>query len=228
MFARDFKNTADNVGEALVNPASLAKDLSGIFTSGGVSPDFFSKFPLLAFLDNSTNHWKSRLSKMKGWTPNERIAWYINAINEAAEPYDAVQYSQMFGLHAEHIDDTKSVDFDLALAYNKVVTQTFFPSGTERITSWQFDKYYVLLDLSKTNKANSKYAKFQLTDNNTDIVFTTTSIQDVKNNDTDNTDEKPSIKIDSKKTIANIGWTLLFLLPAAITVFWDKLKKAFR
>jgi len=121
--------------------------MQAIFSKNGVSPDFFATFSFLDFLDNSTDQWKSRYANMKGWTANQRIAWYINKINtNNPDKQDAIQYSQLYGTHHNQIDDTTKVSYELANLFNQLVTAHWFVNDNGTLP---IDKTYIECDLTK-------------------------------------------------------------------------------
>lgn len=103
------------------------------------------------FLDNSTNKWKSRLARLKDKTALDRLMYYYQLIIQYKSIDDAIQYSQMFGRVAEHIPDTKQLNFYDARDYNELILSTFpqsnFPNG---VGVWSFPYKDLLIDLTQT------------------------------------------------------------------------------
>lgn len=130
---------------------SNVKTAFQLFSAAGVSPSFFSTFSFLKFLDNSEHQWKSRLATMKSWDANKRIAWYIDRLtNGGGDEQDAIQYSEMFGTRHEQIDDTASVDFNLAARFNQIVLQKFLGGNPNNTMGfWKLPGNTILCDLSK-------------------------------------------------------------------------------
>ena len=122
------------------NGISQASDAVSVLSANGVSADFFKKYPIASFLDNSTTHWKSRQPALLEMTPTQRIGWYINGIKDGKMGFnDAVQYQEFFGdpkadfNHNKHIsDDSVKLTYQIASTWNSMMrkiadqnTQTF-------------------------------------------------------------------------------------------------------
>lgn len=126
--------------------------IQSVFSKNGVSPSFFNTFGFLKFLDNSTSQWKSRLAQFRDWTPEQRIAWYIDRMNSGDNCHSAmVQYAEMFGNVASQIDDRGKVPYALANLFNEVAEQVYF-KGSDRVQCGAFTYYKkdMLNDLTKT------------------------------------------------------------------------------
>jgi|GEM_PF-6256177 hypothetical protein len=124
-------------------------EIKALFTAEGVPSSFFSQFPFLKFLDNSTNQWKSRFEQMKSWTANQRLAWYINQINSGKDIQDAKQYSELYGTLHDHIDDTRSVSINLAQTFNNLCDSFFFQGGAiQSVHNGDYVRSQILCDIT--------------------------------------------------------------------------------
>ena len=114
------------------NPIAVGGDIASIFSANGVGPDFFSKFPFLNFLDNSTGHWKSRQPALRAMTPVQRLSWYINGFNTGGFTYsDANQYQEFFGAHGldknhKVSNDEPNLPYQLAQTWNSILLEKIF------------------------------------------------------------------------------------------------------
>jgi hypothetical protein len=99
-------------------------------TKEGVTPDFFSQFPFLTAFDNSTFKWKSRLPLLAKMTPNQRVAYYIQKMQDNAEFEDAPQqYFELFGRASgtkSGFSDIGQVSRDVAQLFNDTLNQKYF------------------------------------------------------------------------------------------------------
>ena len=99
---------------------------------------------VLALFDNSTGKWKSRLNAFRNLSPTQRLAWYMERARQR-DPWDVVQYSEMFGKYAQHINDQPNIPINWAVAYNTLLKQNY-PNGA---SGRPLD--FLLIDLSKVN-----------------------------------------------------------------------------
>ena len=111
--------------------------LTSLLSSNGVSPSFFSQFPFASMLDNSTLHWKSRLAKLAPLTPTQRLAWYIQNLQQGnLHIDDAAQYNLLFtgywtdkhnvAGNYQGSNDNLKVPYQLAVAWNQLLDQKYF------------------------------------------------------------------------------------------------------
>jgi hypothetical protein len=104
--------------------------LNALLTKEGVTPDFFSQFPFLTAFDNSTFKWKSRLPLLAKMTPNQRVAFYIQKMQDNAEFEDAPQqYFELFGRASgtkSGFSDIGQVSRDVAQLFNDTLNQKYF------------------------------------------------------------------------------------------------------
>ena len=104
--------------------------LNALLTKEGVTPDFFSQFPFLTAFDNSTFKWKSRMPLLVKMTPNQRVAFYIQKMQDNAEFEDAPQqYFELFGRSSgtkSGISDVGQVSKDVAQLFNDTLNQKYF------------------------------------------------------------------------------------------------------
>ena len=104
--------------------------LNALLTKEGVTPDFFSQFPFLTAFDNSTFKWKSRLPLLAKMTPNQRVAYYIQKMQDNAEFEDAPQqYFELFGRASgtkSGFSDIGQVSRDVAQLFNDTLNQKYF------------------------------------------------------------------------------------------------------
>jgi hypothetical protein len=104
--------------------------LNALLTKEGVTPDFFSQFPFLTAFDNSTFKWKSRMPLLVKMTPNQRVAFYIQKMQDNAEFEDAPQqYFELFGRASgtkSGISDVGQVSRDVAQLFNDTLNQKYF------------------------------------------------------------------------------------------------------
>lgn len=146
---------ASLVKEGIQAGTDAAKGLiQSVFSANGVSPSFFNTFGFLKFLDNSTSQWKSRLAQFRNWSPEQRIAWYIDRMNSGDNCHSAmVQYAELFGnvFNGKGIDDRGRVPFALANLFNEVAEQVYF-KGSDRVQCGAFTYYKkdMLNDITKT------------------------------------------------------------------------------
>lgn len=104
--------------------------LNALLTKEGVTPDFFSQFPFLTAFDNSTFKWKSRLPLLAKMTPNQRVAFYIQKMQDNASFEDAPQqYFELFGRASgtkSGFSDIGQVSRDVAQLFNDTLNQKYF------------------------------------------------------------------------------------------------------
>ena len=139
------------------NPIQTTKDLVSVFSASGVSADFFSRFPFLAFLDNSTYHWKSRQPVLRVMTPTQRCSWFIKGFSDGSFGIgDAVLYNSFFGNEktSSHFItyDPPNLTFQLAQTYNQIMVKVVFPNGatTAQDGPWVRQKKDYLIDITQT------------------------------------------------------------------------------
>jgi len=155
-----------------VNPFKVGSEaFKIIFSAGGVSPSFFNTFSFLSFLDNSTGQWKSKSAKMRGWTPPQRLAWYLDQMKKNDAFTNARQY---IGLYTDYggnphkvVNDSSAIPYDMALLFNSIVIANCFVE--KDVYGWhdggngwqQVNKKNMLLDLSKTQGYAEKKATYE-------------------------------------------------------------------
>jgi len=104
--------------------------LNALLTKEGVTPDFFSQFPFLTAFDNSTFKWKSRMPLLAKMTPNQRVAFYIQKMQDNASFEDAPQqYFELFGRASgtkSGFSDIGQVSRDVAQLFNDTLNQKYF------------------------------------------------------------------------------------------------------
>lgn len=104
--------------------------LNALLTKEGVTPDFFSQFPFLTAFDNSTFKWKSRLPLLAKMTPNQRVAFYIQKMQDGATFEDAPQqYFELFGRSSgtkSGFSDVGQVSKDVAELFNGYLNKYYF------------------------------------------------------------------------------------------------------
>jgi hypothetical protein len=135
-FYRDYKifsNMLVKIGMVPVDPSLIAdatEAFGQLLTKEGVKPGLFAKYGFLSILDNSTGKWKSRSAFLNPLTPNERIAFYIEAM-KAGEPCDrtVLQYPELF-YHKQMPNkgtpsDVGQVSRNLIEAYNALVREKY-------------------------------------------------------------------------------------------------------
>ena len=131
-------STAMAISQGLKAGSQTAKDITAaIFSKNGVPASFFERFPFLKFLDNSVGQWKSKSAAMKGWTPEQRIAYYIDRINAGDSYHNAVQqYAELYGAQYNPQkgtpDDRGKVPAELLALFNHLAEDRFF-RGAETI-----------------------------------------------------------------------------------------------
>lgn len=125
--------------------------LPELLRKNGVSPGFFQRFQFLRVLDNSTGKWKSRAAFLADKTPNERIAFYIEAMQKN-EPCDqtVIQYPELYG-HKRKTDkgtpsDVGLVDRELVTVYNSLVQSNYLKGAASvKCGKWDYPAEYLLL-----------------------------------------------------------------------------------
>ncbi len=104
--------------------------LNALLTKEGVTPDFFSQFPFLTAFDNSTFKWKSRMPLLAKMTPNQRVAFYIQKMEDNASFEDAPQqYFELFGRASgtkSGFSDVGQVSRDVAQLFNDTLNKKYF------------------------------------------------------------------------------------------------------
>ena len=161
------------------NPITTTGDIVSVFSANGVSADFFSRYPFLAFLDNSTYHWKSRQPVLRAMTPAQRCSWFAKGFSDGSFGVgDAVLYNSFFGNEktSSHFVsyDPPNLTFQLAQAYNNVMVNRVFPNGatTAQDGPWVRHKEDYLIDITQTKdyadvlaqlraQAQAKYNAYQ-------------------------------------------------------------------
>lgn len=125
--------------------------LPELLQKNGVSPGFFQRFSFLRVLDNSTGKWKSRAAFLADKTPDERIAFYIEAM-QAGEPCDrtVIQYPELYGHQRKPEkgtpDDTGLVRPDLIAVYNALVQSNYLKGAASlKCGRWDYPASYLLL-----------------------------------------------------------------------------------
>lgn len=130
---------------ALPTAAALSKEVTkvgtdifnSILSKNGVSPSFFAKFSFLKFADNSTSQWKSRLPTLRTFTPEGRILFYIDKMqNNGPFHGSCVQYAELFGTSYDGksgLDDRGKVSVELLEIFNLLADEKYF-RGKETAT----------------------------------------------------------------------------------------------
>ena len=143
--------SATALSKAGVTPENLTYAITQVLQKGGVSPGFFEKFKFLNVLDNSTGKWKSRAAFLKDKTPNERIAFFIEAMQNG-EPCErtVLQYPESY-YHKRKSErgtpsDVGKVDAELLTLYNALVEEKYL-QGANAVKCGAFDwgRDYVIL-----------------------------------------------------------------------------------
>lgn len=136
--------------------------LNALLTKEGVTPDFFSQFPFLTAFDNSTFKWKSRLPLLAKMTPNQRVAFYIQKMQDNAEFEDAPQqYFELFGRSSgtkSGISDVGQVSKDVAKLFNDTLNEKYFKGSSVynvRNTPRNLNDYSINLLLSKPSLSDN-------------------------------------------------------------------------
>ncbi|BFG69610.1 hypothetical protein KACHI17_04910 [Sediminibacterium sp. KACHI17] len=129
----------------MITGAELQAAKSVIGTISGV----ISK--LTAVFDNSTSRWKSRLPELKKLTPDQRIAFYINEMQQNKDFHaSVVQYAELFGKspNGKGIDDRGKVSYQLLKAFNDLADLNYFKGAEYRDQGFRYWKKDILNDLS--------------------------------------------------------------------------------
>ncbi|WP_439516419.1 hypothetical protein [Sediminibacterium sp.] len=129
----------------MITGAELQAAKSVIGTIGGV----ISK--LTAVFDNSTSRWKSRLPELKKLTPDQRIAFYINEMQQNKDFHGSVvQYAELFGKspNGKGVDDRGKVSYQLLKAFNELAELNYFKGAEYRDQGHRYWKKDILNDLS--------------------------------------------------------------------------------
>jgi hypothetical protein len=104
--------------------------LNSLLSAQGVAPDFFSNFPFLTRFDNSTFKWKSRMPLLQKMSPDQRVSYYIQKMQEGATFEDAPQqYFELFGRMSgtkSGSSDVGQVSRDVAQLFNDTLNQQYF------------------------------------------------------------------------------------------------------
>lgn len=138
--------TSKALTEGVKVGTQAAKDLAAaIFSKNGVSPSFFNTFRFLRFLDNSVGQWKSKSAMMRNWTPEQRISYYIDQINQGASYHNAVQqYAELYGnayIPSKGTpDDRGKVPVELLALFNELAEEKYF-KGSDTIQDGGFTRY---------------------------------------------------------------------------------------
>lgn len=184
---------------ALPTAAALSKEatkvgtdiFNSILSKNGVSPSFFSTFKFLSFLDNSTSQWRSRLAKLREFTPEGRILFYIDKMQNN-QPFhgSCVQYAELFGTSYDGksgLDDRGKVSVELLEVFNLLADEKYF-RGKETATdghTYQRARILNRLDIapdyaavvqkrqaaSMSNLEIAKITPEGVTDSNTNMIY---------------------------------------------------------
>ena len=139
-----------------------ALGINDIFSKAGVKPSFFQTFAFLSFLDNSTNHWKSRVAKMKNWTPNQILAYYVDLANKAnGDTQDIKQFFELYldenHGHSFQYNIAPLLDFNAAEVYNTIIEKRLFSNNANNWTDRQghiYTKSQLTIPLNQTKGYN--------------------------------------------------------------------------
>lgn len=147
---------------ALPTAAALTKEatkvgtdiFNSILSKNGVSPSFFSTFKFLSFLDNSTSQWKSRLATLRGYSPEQRILFYIDKMqNNGPFHGSCVQYAELFGSAYDGksgLDDRGKVSVELLEVFNILADEKYFKGKETAVDGHTYYRQFVMnrLDLA--------------------------------------------------------------------------------
>lgn len=127
---------------------------NSILSKNGVSPSFFSTFKFLSFLDNSTSQWKSRLATLRGYSPEQRILFYIDKMqNNGPFHGSCVQYAELFGSAYDGksgLDDRGKVSVELLEVFNILADEKYFKGKETAVDGHTYYRQFVMnrLDLA--------------------------------------------------------------------------------
>lgn len=184
---------------ALPTAAALSKEatkvgtdiFNSILSKNGVSPSFFSTFKFLSFLDNSTSQWKSRLAKLRGFTPEGRILFYIDKMqNNGPFHGSCVQYAELFGTSYDGksgLDDRGKVSVELLEIFNLLADEKYFRGKDTATDGHTYYRQFVMnrLDLapdyaavvqkrqsaSRSNLETIKITAEDVSDSNSNMIY---------------------------------------------------------
>lgn len=121
---------------------------NSILSKNGVSPSFFSTFKFLSFLDNSTSQWKSRLATLRNYTPEQRILFYIDKMqNNGPFHGSCVQYAELFGTVYDGktgIDDRGKVSVELLEVFNLLADEKYFKGKETAVDGHTYYRQFVM------------------------------------------------------------------------------------
>lgn len=138
--------TAKALTEGVKVGTEAAKNLAAaIFSRNGVPASFFNRFQFLRFLDNSVGQWKSKSAAMRNWTPEQRISYYIDRINQGDSYHNAVQqYAELYGnayIPSKGTpDDRGKVPVELLALFNELAEEKYF-KGSDTVVDGGFTRY---------------------------------------------------------------------------------------
>lgn len=153
----DLVSSAANMAANLIVPGAgtllTSTGLDKLFSKNGVDSSFFSKFPFLNFLDNSTHQWKSRVAMLRNLTPDQILSWYLKGqMSGNFDVIDAEQYANQWS-HKPDIDKVRNndqnVSFDLAAAYNQLLENKYF-KGNNIVPGTNWSREDLMIPLSTT------------------------------------------------------------------------------
>jgi hypothetical protein len=137
---------ASSIGKSVSSIGISA--LNSLLSKNGVSPDFFSKFKWLSFLDNSTSQWKSRLPTLRTYTPQERISFYIDKMMRNGPFHGScVQYAELFGTSYDAksgLDDRGKVPVELLELFNSLADEKYFKGKESAVDGWTYYRSGIL------------------------------------------------------------------------------------
>lgn len=129
----------------------LLEALFQVFGKSGVKPGIFAKYQFLAILDSSTGKWKSRSAFLQDYTPNERIAFYIEAMQSNEDcTKTIIQYPELY-YHQQlpgkgTPSDVGKVDAKLLATYNLLVERNYLKGADSfQCGKWVYPKSYLIL-----------------------------------------------------------------------------------
>lgn len=189
----------------MFDKAAEALGLKNLFNSGFTS-DMKERAKFL--LDNQPESYSDFPPKKDTW-----FDFFINFVDDFNSDYPGTQLTNGYWM---------KIRFDYIYAcfsptqWNKVIDklkQTQYADKWFNVELFYYDK--LMMSWIKENTPHAYDQALQM-------------YNETKENGSTPVYSDGKAKINYASTFANIGWSLLFLLPAAITLFWDKLKKKFR
>lgn len=121
---------------------------NSILSKNGVSPSFFSTFKFLSFLDNSTSQWKSRLATLRNYTPEQRILFYIDKMqNNGPFHGSCIQYAELFGTAYDGksgLDDRGKVSVELLEVFNILADEKYFKGNETAVDGHTYYRQFVM------------------------------------------------------------------------------------